>query len=379
MILTTVLITLLSAFLLLGGDISRIFTQVSLIKKVTSVDTLVNKNSVYFSSNSDETGEELVKTYISLIDDDYAFYFDKTDLENKNNEREGLADKSLGVSIAIKKGENYPTAVYVHSQSPAHLSGVEKGDKILSINGVSLKGKSTEEAVKLITGDEVTLKLKRKNRTLKISVKPDTFTYDSVIFRMIGSTCVIKITEFESSTVSQFNDALEFLKDNNADSVIFDLRNNPGGYVDSCISILDEILPKGDTVRTKDKNGKITVVGTSDGKNKLDLPMAVLVNGSTASTAEIFAVNIRDFEKGKLVGENTYGKGIVQTTYKLSDSTAVKFTTATVVDKNGNSYHKVGLSPDIKVEFTEEQNQNYLFLSDDEDTQLQKALNLFTK
>lgn len=375
-ILATILITLLSAFLLLGGDVSRIFTQVSLIKKVTSVDTLVNNNSIYFTSNSDETSEEIVKTYISMIDDDYAFYFDKADLETKNNEREGLAEKSIGVSIAIKDGEDYPTAVYVHSNSPAKLSGVEKGDKILSINGVSLKGKSTEDAVNLIDGDKVKLKLKRKNRTLNISVKPDTFTYDSVIPRMIGSTCVIKITEFEESTVSQFNDALEFLKDNNADSVIFDLRNNPGGYVDACVSILDQILPKGDTVRTKDKNGKISVIGTSDDKKKIDLPMAVLVNGSTASAAEIFAVNIRDFEKGKLVGENTFGKGIVQTTYKLSDGTAVKFTTATVVDKNGNSYHKSGLSPDVKVEFTDEQNENYLFLSDDEDTQLQKALTL---
>lgn len=375
-ILTTVLVTLLAVFLLLGGDISRVFSQISLIKKVTTIDTLVNENAVYFSASDTDTAEAVADTYIDLIDDDYAFYYDKSELEWKHNEREGLSKKSIGVSISVNKGDKYPTAVYVHSQSPAYLSGVEKGDLILSINGVSLKGKSTDEAVKLIKGKEVKLELKRKNRVLNISVKPDVFTYDSVIARMIGQTCVIKITEFESSTVTQFNDAIEFMKNNNASSIVFDLRNNPGGYVDSCEKILNEIFPKGDTIRMKDKNSKITVVGSSDGKNEIKLPMAVLVNGSTASAAEIFAVNIRDFSKGKLIGEKTYGKGIVQTTYELSDDTAVKFTTATIIDKNGNSYNKIGLEPDIKVEFTDEQNENYLFLTDEEDTQLQKALKL---
>lgn len=375
-ILTTALVTLLAVFLLLGGDISRVFSQISLIKKVTTIDTLVNEKAIYFSASDTDTGEAVADTYIDLMDDDYAFYYDKSELEGKHNEREGLSKKSIGVSISVKKGDKYPTAVYVHSQSPAYLSGVEKGDLILSINGVSLKGKSTDEAVKLIKGKEVKLELKRKNRLLNISVKPDVFTYDSVIARMIGQTCVIKITEFESSTVTQFNDAIEFMKNNNASSIVFDLRNNPGGYVDSCEKILNEILPKGDTIRMKDKNSKITVVGSSDGKNEIKLPMAVLVNGSTASAAEIFAVNIRDFSKGKLIGEKTYGKGIVQTTYELSDDTAVKFTTATIIDKNGNSYNKIGLEPDIKVEFADEQNENYLFLTDEEDTQLQKALKL---
>lgn len=373
-VILTVLITLIASFLLLGGDLFRAFEQISLIRKVTTADSQINKNAMYFSKNSEEVGDSLIESYVDMIDDDYAMYFGEQDFDKKEDERKGISDKSIGISIATKNGEKYPTVLYVNRNSPAKKSGIKKGDKILKINDISLKNKTVSETGELIYSEKTSkLLLKRNNKDISVSVTPDVFTVDSVMWRMIDDVCLIKITEFEDSTVLQFQDALEFAENKKAKALVFDLRNNLGGYVESCTKILSKLCPEGTLVRMKYKDGSVKVKYRSD-EYETYLPMAVIINGNTASAAEIFAMNIREFEKGKLVGEKTFGKGIAQTTYNLHDGTAVKFTTATIVDKNGETYHKKGIEPDIKVEFSNEQNENYLFLTDKQDTQLQKAL-----
>lgn len=376
LIIITAVLTLCIAFLLLGGDFSRFFEQVSLIKKVTSVDTKINNNAIYFSLDNEKVGDKLCNCYIEMLDDDvYAKYFNKDDFIKKEKERKGVSQKSIGVSIAIKSGEKYPTVCFVHSLSPAKKVGIKKGDKLLKINGVSLKNKSTSTAAKLIKEKETAkIVVKRGKKTLKFSVKSGVFVYDSATYRMVGTSCVVKIDEFEEPTLEQFEKALSFVKKNNAKSVVFDLRDNPGGYVDVCAKMLDKVLGKGDIVRMKAKNGDIKTLYSSDEESKLDLPFAVIVNSKSASAAEIFAMNIRDLGKGKIVGEKTFGKGIAQTTYDLFDGTAIKFTTDVVVDKNGKTYHKKGIKPDFEVKFSDYQNRNYMFLSDKEDDQLKKAL-----
>lgn len=373
-VIITVILTLFSAFLLLGGDVSRVFEQIKLMKKITTVDSTVNKNAVYFDTESDQVGAKLTETYIDLIDDDYAMYFDKESFDKKEDERKGISDKSIGISIAVKENEKYPTVMYVKRNSPGEKAGVKKGDKLLKINGTSLKGLTVAQTAECIKeGEPINLVFKRGKKTYKAELQQEEFIVDSVIWRMIDDVCVIKITEFEESTVAQFDEAMDFANENNAKALVFDMRNNLGGYVDSCAKILDKICPEGTLVRMKYKDGNIEEKYKSD-NSEIDLPMAVIINGNTASAAEIFAMNIRDFEKGKIVGETSYGKGIAQTTYKLSDGSAVKFTTATVIDKNGKTYHKKGIEPDIKSEFSDEQNKNYMFLTDEQDTQLQKAL-----
>ncbi len=372
----TVIVTLVAAFMLLGGDFTRVFEQIELMRKITTIDTKVNKNAVYFKSNNDEVGDALAQSYIDLIDDDYSAYFNDETYGEKQDEREGISNKSIGITIAIKGDEKYPSIVYVNRLSPANEQGIKVGDKLLKINGNSLKGKTTNETAELIKSEDTAkLTVRRNGKTLEFSVGLEEFILDSVMWRMVDDTCVIKITEFESSTVSQFDEAIEFAEKQGAKSLVFDLRNNPGGYVDACAEILDKICPEGDLVRMKYADGSIKETYRSD-KSELDLPMAVIINSNTASAAEIFALNIRDLCEGKIVGEKSFGKGIAQTTYEIGDGTAVKFTTATIVDKDGETYHKKGIAPDIEVTFTDEQNKNYLFLTDNEDTQLKKALEI---
>lgn len=372
----TALLTLFIAFIAIGGDINRIGEQVSLLNKICSIDTKMNNKAVYYGSDSQSISDEIAKTYISLADDNYAAYFTPEEYKSYIKDKKGISDKSIGVSISIKQGEKYPTVVYVHKNSPANKTGIKAGDKLININGISLENKSTSEAAQLIKeNDTAKLIVKRNSEKISFSVKLDEFTYDSVIARMIDDVCVIKITEFSEATVSQFDDAINYADKNNAKALIFDLRNNPGGYVNNCAEILDRICGQGDLVRVKDKRGEIKVIATSD-KEEINMPMALIVNKNSASASEIFAMNFRDFKKGKIVGEKTFGKGIAQTTYELNDGSAVKFTTETVVNEKGKTYDKKGISPDIEVNFTEEQNANYLFLTDEEDTQLKKALEI---
>lgn len=375
-VVLTVILTLSTSFLLLGGDFSRIFEQIALMRKLTTIDSKVNRNAVYFDSDKNDVSETLAESYVEMIDDDYAMYLDNETLDIKNDEREGISNESIGITIAKTDGEDYPIICYVNRDAPAEKAGVKQWDILIEINGVDLKDKTTAQVAEIIKENEkADIVVERDDEKLSFSIEPDEYIRDSVIWRMINKTCVIKITRFEESTVTQFDEAMEFANDNNAESIIFDLRNNPGGYVDSCAEILDKICPEGDLVRMKFKSGETKVKFKSD-KDEIDLKVAVITNGNTASAAEIFALNIREFDKGKLIGETTFGKGIAQTTYEIGDGTAIKFTTATIVDKNGVTYHKKGLIPDIEVKFTDEQNENYLFLSDDEDTQLQKALEI---
>ncbi len=374
-ILLTVIVTLFCAFLLVGGDIRRISEQTSLIKKVCAIDTKMNKYALEFDADKDTVGDTIANSYLSLLKDDkYSAYFNEKELKERNLKKEGISDKSIGITIATKSSEKYPIIVYVNRNCPAKKAGIIAGDKILKINNKSLKNKNIQQAADYIKENETAdLLLKRNGKKVNVSVKLGEFTADSVIYRMINKTCLIKITGFDDATVDQFDEAIKFANKNKAKSLIFDLRNNPGGYVESCAKILDRICPEGDLVKMRYKSGKQEVLFTSD-KEEINMPMAVLINGNSASASEIFAMNIRDYNKGKLIGEKSFGKGIAQTTYELGDSTAIKFTTETVIDKNGKTYHKKGLEPDIEVKFTEKQNENYLFLTDKEDTQLQKAL-----
>ena len=187
----------------------------------------------------------------------------------------------------------------------------------------------------------------------------------------------IAITEFAEPTEEQFMQAVNSLKDQGMESVIIDLRDNPGGYLTAVTEILDDILPKGLTVYTEDKYGNRQNY-TSDEEHKMDYPMAVLVNENSASASEIFAGAIKDYQYGTLIGTKTFGKGIVQTIYNLSDGDAVKITTSKYYTPNGHNIHKKGIEPDVEVdyEYTGDTNADYDMQYD---VQLQKAIEVMNE
>jgi carboxyl-terminal processing protease len=184
----------------------------------------------------------------------------------------------------------------------------------------------------------------------------------------------IEITEFDTVTEEQFIQAMEQLEEDGMEKLIIDLRNNPGGVLQTVCNMLKQILPKGLIVYTEDKDGNRTEY-TCDGENEFTKPLVVLVNGNSASASEIFAGAVKDYGIGTLVGTKTFGKGIVQRIINLNDGTAVKLTVAKYYTPNGNDIHKVGIEPDVEVELDEGLEQK-VTIEKDEDNQLQKAIEI---
>ena len=190
---------------------------------------------------------------------------------------------------------------------------------------------------------------------------------------------IVRINEFNTATVEQFDQAMTSLREKGAKKLIFDLRYNPGGELGSITAILDKILPEGDIIKVTDKEGNQSTIAVSDAE-EIDLPMAVLINGSSASAAELFAASIRDYEKGPLIGETTFGKGTMQTLMPLPDGSAVSISYRMFTSAAGVNYEGVGIEPDITVSLDEDlKEKNFYKMTDQEDNQLQAAIEYLQK
>ena len=359
-------------------DVTRLPSQVSLLSKMAQVDMYVGHKYVD-DYDFEKAADNAASGYLSTLEDDYAEYFSvENEAENKKDTAGGRF--GIGVNIAADPTSGEITVIYVNRQSPAAKAGLKKYDVVTEYNGISAKGKTTDDFVKEISGEEgkdVSLKILRGGKTIDIRLKCADYTADSVNWRTYENLGIINITTFDDTTKEQFDDAVKLLKSEKVKGFIIDLRNNLGGSVDACTAVLDELLGECDTCRVRYNDGKISVIGHSD-KNMDDTPLCVLVNGYSASASEIFACAIRDNERGKIVGTKTFGKGIMQTTYELSDSSAVKFTTAYVVDKSGETYHKKGLEPDVEAELSEDESKRFYFLDDKSDSQINECVKLFS-
>jgi carboxyl-terminal processing protease len=268
----------------------------------------------------------------------------------------------------------------VYEGTPSEEAGLRAEDIILSVDGTEADTMEVSDLVKLIRGEEGTtvhLEIYRPSSEeyLSVDVVRANVTLPSVSSEMFEDGIgYIYIDSFEKDTANQFETAVASLEEQGMQALIIDLRYNGGGLVDSVVQILDDILPEGLLVYTEDKNGNRQEY-YSDGKSSIDYPLAVLVNESSASASEIFAGAIKDYGYGTLIGTTTYGKGIVQTLFPLSDGDAVKLTTAKYFTPNGNYIHGVGIEPDVTLEYEyldsdgEQYDMQY-------DNQIQKAIEI---
>lgn len=254
------------------------------------------------------------------------------------------------------------------------------GDTILTMNGESVADMELSDMVNTIQSgeyDKITFTIQREGSSeeLTITVEPRVVDVPTVESEMLENQIgYIKVTEFDNVTVDQFHNAKETLTSQGMEKLIIDLRNNPGGNLKTVLAMLDEILPEGLVVYTEDKNGERKEY-YCDGENELQIPLVVLVNSQSASASEIFAGAVKDYGIGTLVGETTYGKGIVQMDVNLSDGTAMKLTVSKYFTPNGNDIHEVGIKPDVEVALDEGLDQ-LVTIPKEEDNQLQKAIEI---
>ena len=329
------------------------------------------KDSVLDFFYFDEVDEEkaknnIYKAYLSSYGDKYTVYY-TADEYNKLKETTNGTFYGIG-SVCQLSEEGGILLVDVYDNGAGYKAGLRTGDRIVKVDDTDVTDMDLSSAVALVKGEKgttVRLGIVREGVTCDYTVVRDEVEIQTVNYAMTDDSIgYIAISQFESVTAKQFKAAIEDLKAQGAKGIVIDIRNNPGGLLTTVVTMLKYILPNGLIVYTEDKAGNRKEYSDS-GNEELDIPLAVLVNGNSASASEIFAGAIQDYEKGIIVGTQTYGKGIVQTLKPLTDGSAIKFTIAKYFTPKGQDIHGNGVTPDVVVEFDK---------NADEDTQFNAAI-----
>lgn len=350
------------------------------LAKINKIENLIDQYYL-FDINKNKQQEGAVEGYVKALGDPYSEFLTKEEMDSLNQQTEG---EYAGVGIVVTPSETGAiTVVSAIKGSPAFEKGIKKDDIILKINGKDYNASQMNDAVKVMKGKpntDVKLTIARmENKTSKIfdvNITRRMISLTTVNSQKIGDIGYINITQFDRKTDKEFIEQYENLKKQNVKSIVLDLRNNPGGLLDSTVKIADYLLPQGVIVKTVDKNKKEDVQKSDSSEQ--NLPMVVLVNGSSASASEILTGALKDFKKATIVGEKTFGKGIVQTIIPMDKGEGLKLTISEYFSPNGNKIHKQGVKPDVEIKLDEKaKGIGVEFMN--EDNQLQKALEILNK
>lgn len=348
--------------------------------KLAAVIDLVNRQYVDADKlDEDALADMAAYGYIYALGDQYSTYITKEEYDEIVTTNKGVS-YGIGINIIYDEQAQGMRVVRVSVASPADKAGIKQGDVITAVENTPVTKDNYAESVANVRGEsgtDVLLTVTSDGSEKKLAVTRGEFVSTSVFSHMIGTVAYIEIITFNDATVNQFKEAVNNAVAQGATALVFDLRNNTGGLVGAANDMLDMLLPKGEIgYAVYNGNEKVTLA-TSD-KKEIDLPMAVLTNGETASASEYFASALRDYDKAILVGTTTFGKGVMQSTVGLSDGSAVRLTVAKIYTKSGKQIHGVGLSPDIEVPEADSA-VNYMMLSEEDDVVLQTAVTALNK
>lgn len=348
------------------------------------VDELLGYIHLYFYDEveTEQLEEGIYKGLLEGLNDPYSEYYTGKEYEDLQiSATQNYC--GIGAALSQDKDSMQVTITHVYEGSPAEDAGLKDGDMIVQVGDIEAPSMELSDLVTHIRGEEgsfVHLKIYRDGEEdyLEFDVTRANIDLPTVEHKMLdGGIGYIHILEFGAPTIRQFEEAQADLAAQGMKAMIVDVRDNPGGMITAVTGILDDILPAGTVVYTQDKYGKRQDY-TSDDEKKMDYPIAVLINGNSASASEIFAGAIRDFDYGELIGTKTFGKGIVQTILSLGEGDAIKLTTAKYFTPNGENIHGTGIMPDIELE--------YEYLGDKEgtydelkDNQVLKAMEVLNK
>lgn len=316
-------------------------------------DTLMT--SYYQELDEDELVLGAIRGMTAAVDDPYTFYYTPEEMEKMKENSEGAYH---GIGVLIQSTEDGQIEVLrVYPGTPAEAAGLAVGDVIVAVDAMEITGEDGHayaDAVNMIRGEEgslVELTVRRGGEALRLQVARGDVQVSYGSFSMLeGGIGYLSVTQFSGDAQQRFGEALDFFRENGARGMVLDLRNNPGGLLDQVVAMADSILPKGVIVYIQDRAG--TRKDYYSDEEMYDIPLAVLVNGASASASEIMAASVQCFGRGTVIGTTTYGKGIVQTllTYD-TDGAGMQLTTASYFDGDGRSIHKTGVTPDVVLEF----------------------------
>jgi carboxyl-terminal processing protease len=362
--------------------------------KLKTIQTVIDKYYL-FDENKENVEEWIYKGMLNGLKDPYSVYYTAEEYEKLREDTSGEYC-GIGVIVSLNVKTGYVTVTKVFEGTPAAKAGMLPGDILYKVEDVDVVGMDLDllvkEHIKGKEGTPVTITVYRPDTSEYIDM---TLERKKIAVPTIGHEMLdnhigyISVSQFDSVTAKQFKTAVDDLEKEDMEKLIVDLRGNPGGVLDSVVSMVDYILPddldiKGDPNLKKTKKNKTLIVYMADkygrgeqhyasDKHEVDVPIVILVNGESASASEVFSGALKDYGKAKLVGTKTFGKGIVQTMFPLDHGTAMKLTVAHYYTPSGFDLHGKGLKPDVKVELKKDL-KNKIKIEHDEDNQLQEAI-----
>ena len=324
--------------------------------------------------NENDLIEGAIKGYVSGLNDEYTEYLTVDEMSSFTEDIEG---EFVGIGVYITKDtENNTILVYgTIPDSPAQVAGLKTGDIITSVDGVECNGDDYDtitNSIKGVEGTKVTIGILRDGEEVSFEIERKTVEVKHVTSQKLENNIgYIYISSFEGDVSSQFEEAYNDLANQGITSLIIDIRNNGGGIVDESLDIAEMMTDKGQTLLIEsDKNGEEEVIKAEKDKT-ITMPIVLLINEYSASASEILAGILKEnVENATLIGNTTYGKGVIQTLYPLTDGSGIKVTTNEYFTPNHNTINKIGVEPDIKVD-------DYLFLGTldlENDTQIKRAM-----
>lgn len=346
----------------LGGTTGSTSSGSSLIKTLESFKTMLEQKYIG-EIDEEKLIEGAIKGYVEGLEDPYTEYLTKEEMQDFTEETSGEY-VGIGVYITNYKTNNSILVVGVMKGSPALDAGMQAGDIIEKIDGTLYTGEQLNDATRVLKGQEgtnVKVTIVRDGKEEELNIVRKKITVEHVASQMLEDNIgYIQVDSFDSGVADRAEEQLNELKEKGAKGIILDLRSNGGGIVDEATGIADLFLNKGETVLiTKGKSEKEDETKAKKDPIIKDIPLVVLVNQGSASASEILAGALKDKYGATIVGMNTYGKGVIQTLYSLSNGGGLKITTEEYYTPNHNKINKVGIKPDVEIELTKDSDGNY--------------------
>ena len=363
-----------------NNTVSSVKNKERMYNKLSEVDRYVRANE-YFDINDDTLNDTIASGYMLGISDRYARYYSA----KAYSERVGLANgRLMGIGVAVVKdpSSGYARIIRVYDNTSATNVGLEVGGFITAIGDTSTRSMSDTAAMtSALLGEEgSTVNIKyltplREEQSFEIAHANYTTPSISTVRLMDNGVGYLRIDSFTSGTAVEFRNAVNSLTNQGATSLIFDLRDNSGENLNAALVATDYCVPSGLIAQSQDKGGNVADLRMSD-ENEITLPMVCLVNGSTASGAELFANALRKMAGATIVGSTTAGKGVLLSDpQSLSDGSAVVITVGILLDNEGKNWNGTGLTPDVDASLTNDEQSSYYDFTVDNDPQITKAIN----
>lgn len=354
------------------GATSKIFTQEQM-DRLEYAATLIDKNYLY-EYDTDKMIDGAISGMVKGLGNKYTYY--QTEEEYQESLQSGISDYvGIGVHLTYDVEKDVIHVLGTMPNSPAEKAGVRAGDLIVMVDDLIITADTYFEGVNNIRGEEgtdVKIRVRRGDEILDFVITRQKIQENNVTSEIIDGIGYIRIFAFDNDIYNQFRTVYNEIANQGISGLVIDLRNNPGGYVEDTLKIIDMFVGQEEVLKLVDKNGKENVFTTTNTEN-IDIPLAVIVNQNSASASEIFASIVMDLNRGEVFGTKTYGKGVVQYVLRIKDHGSIDCVAAQYFTPSGAVIQDNGVTPTNVVE-VEEEYKNYSFIPRDKDAQLQRAL-----